>query len=148
MSLPLGKPFDSAVGISAYFPSVQTAQTARDWSAHVHKLPLHTGSWVDGWRAVAAIVAALFVGNLADFFDAVEHGMIWPEGLTYADLASSTLYFSGWHDASLLQYVGMHVCMYICMYVCMCVCMHVCLHVRMYVCMYVRMYVCMRYVCT
>ena len=53
-------------------------------------------------------------------------------------------YFSGWHDASLLQYVGMHVCMYVC--VCVYVCLSVCMYVCMYVCTHVHMYALCMYI--
>ena len=73
------------------FPACQPCKlpkiTARDWKAQVHKLPLHAGKGVDGWRAGELQRLPLFLWEIvADFFDAIEQGMQWPKSLTYAQI--------------------------------------------------------------
>ena len=62
--------------------------SAAEWQAQIRKLPVIAGKGTDGWRAgeLQRLPLAMRV-IIADFFNAIEQGLHWPEGLCYAQIA-------------------------------------------------------------
>ena len=65
-------------------PCKLPAISASEWQEQIRKVPSTAGKGTDGWRPRELQRLPLFLrGVIRDFFEAVEQGMQWPEGLSY-----------------------------------------------------------------